>query len=381
MKKLNEKVAILFVACAFFFSSCAKEEIINGDDSLKDTSLSISKQEVTQPLQSKNGKLIFENEQHMFNELEKLAKMNLLEKVDWENKLNFRSLGSIEMLVNNAEVEKQEIFYKGLNPDLKISEYQAMGYKYEHTEIYKEYLASAVIEEEKDRDGNASFSLTMKNSGMANVLNDKGEVVIGNNLYRFSGYEGTIISMENNEVLNSFSIVSNEEKQNLFNWGQTCSCQNDGWQNTESNRRIFAQVVGYSLNSSSSTLIGSTFYAIARGQKKNFGTWSYSNSYNPVYRVSGSWTYDFSVQPNGLFNTITVSSTDNPPIIVLNDTDQASPLNNFVNGGNNYLQYLKPNGSWIIPSIYSVVNSINVHYSIDFSFSGGGSGHNIILSH
>jgi hypothetical protein len=378
MKKLNEKVAILFVLGTFIIGSCAKEEVSGVQKLNGDTSISIDKQEVNQVVESKDGLLVFQNEQHMMNQLESLAKMDMQQKVDWENNLDFLSLASIEMIVNNTEFEHKEIFYQGLNPDLQASEYKALGYRYEHTEIYKKYLDSGVIYEELDSDGNTSFNLTMRNSGVANVLNEAGEVIVGNHLYQFSGFDGTITSLEDNMVVNSFSIVSNGEKQNLFTW--SAGLTNDSWINLSSNQRISYKVIGYSLNSGSPTLIGSTFYANAKAQKKSFGSWSYS-SYYPVYRITGNWTYNFSVLPNGQFSTIVVSSTDTNPIITLNDNDNTSPYNYLIpGGGNNVLLYFKPNGSWIISNIYSVVNSIDVQHSFTFSFSGGCCGYNYTVT-
>ena len=378
MKKLNRKVAVLIWTTALFAVSCSKEEQKGGSNSTDAPSIKINTQEVTQDVQSKDGTLIFENEQHMMNELETLAKMNLEEKIKWENKYNFRSLGSIEMLINNAELEKQNAFYKNLNPDLKIADYEAMNYKYLHTDIYKKYLAMGVIEEEVDADGNHSFSLNMKNSGLANVLNDQGEVIVGGSVYHFSGFEGSIASLLTNEVTNTFSILPNTAKQNQFNWSKGYTT--DGWLNLSSNERISYKVIGYDLNTSSPTLVGSTFYVNAKAQKKSFGTWSYSNNYNPVYRITGSWTYSFSVIPNGSFSSVIINSTDNPPLIVLNDNDAASPLNFFVNGGNASLAYCKPNGSWVTPSIYEIYNSINVNHTFTFSFSGGCCGYNYTVS-
>jgi hypothetical protein len=48
------------------------------------------------------------------------------EKLDFENKLNFRSLNTIKQLINNAEIKHQEEFYQGINPNLKIAQNQTL---------------------------------------------------------------------------------------------------------------------------------------------------------------------------------------------------------------------------------------------------------------
>lgn len=302
------------------------------------------------------------------SELEKLSNLTFEEKLEFENKFHFRSLGTIEQLINNAEIKHQEEFYKGIDPNLNIKQYESMGLYYDNTPIFKEYLNKKVIEIIIEKDGSTSFELTVKYPGFVNALNENGEVLVGQNLYKFHGSLLTISKRNNNEIITSINMNNTTEKM-TSNWSQGGAWVYDG-----SNKRYNYQVYGTCITSSNSTpggIIQSSFYVQALGQEKKFGTWAGRSSYLPVYSFSGSWTANYTAQ-----QCFTCPIQTNP--ISLIDDDNQSPFSwSSTSGGgqtNNFKRYLKPNGSWTLPTPWMIITAFNVNYSMTFNFSGGSNG-------
>jgi hypothetical protein len=358
-------VFILLLATSLL--ACKKEN-------QKNLNTGIKEQPFTENVKSENGILIFENEAHLLNELEVLSELTFEEKLEFENKLNFRSLNTIKQLINNAEIKHQEEFYQGIDPNLRIEEYESMGLYYDNTAIFKENLDKEVIEIIYEKDGSSSFELTVKSPGFDCVLNENGEVIVGENVFKFHTFFLTITNRNNNQILNIINMAQASEKM-VSNWSQGGTWMYDG-----STKRYNYRVYGTCITSSNETpggTIQSSFYVQALGQYKKFGTWAARSSYLPVCSFSGNWTASYTAQ-----QCFTCPIETNP--ISLIDYDNQSPFSwSSTSGGgvtNNFLRYLKPNGSWTLPSPWLFETAFNVNYNMIFNFSGGASGFSHTLS-
>lgn len=343
--------------------SCKKDnrQNFNSEYGVKEVSF-------TKEIEVENGTLVFENEAHLLSELEKISKLTIEEKIIYENKFGFRSLGTIEQLINKAEIEHQDEFFQGIDPNLSVKEYEAMGLFYKNTDIFTKYLNKKIIKVNYEKDSSYSFELTVKSPGFIYVLNEAGEVIVGEKLFKFHDSYLTISNKATNQVIKIINFSETIEKM-TSNWSQGGAWVYDG-----TSKRYNYQVYGASITSSNETpggLIDAVFYVQAIGQEKKFGSWAGRSSYLPVYSFTGSWTANYTAQ-----QCFTCSIQTNP--FALNDSDFTSPYSwSSVSGGgqtNNFLRYLKPNGSWALPTPWLVVSAFNVNYNMTFNFSGGSSG-------
>jgi hypothetical protein len=315
-----------------------------------------------------NGSLVFADENQLYAYLESAAALSPAQRLALENRMGFRSLGTLYEEIQAAEERHLADFFKGLSPDLSVAAYADLGYVYTPTDLYRENLERGILVETIEADQSRSYKLAIDNPGFVHVLDADGDVLAGGKRYHFEGDRLLVYARKTNTLLHTVDFQAATDMTS--NW-----TQDSGWQYDGSDKRFSYKVYGTCITSSqtsSSGLIESSFYVKARGENKKFGTWAARSSYLPVYSFSGSWTanytakscYNCAVQTNPLF---------------LNDADYTSPFSwhsaNDPNGQtNNFLRYFKPNGSWALSGWY-IMSPFDVHYTMNFTFSGGSSGY------
>lgn len=344
-------------------TSACEKELMSPTEEVPEANSNTSK-----PIGLQNGSLVFESASQMYDELEILARMTPTQRIDFENKLGFRSLGTLLYMINKAEVENLESFYKGVDPNLSQSQYQEMGYRYQNSELYAKYLEKGVLLEHTEPDGSRSFELSIENPGFVNVLNEDGVVFAGNEKYEFEGSNLRIYNRRTGAMVHQVSFGAMTDMTS--NWSNAAAWEYDG-----NDKRFNYKVYGTCITSSTqsnSGLLQTSFYVQARAENLRFGTWAGRSSYMPIYSFNGSWTANYTAA-----SCAYCWGQTNPVSLI--DNDYSSPYawhsaNDPYGQTNNFLRYFKPNGSWALTGWY-IMSAFDVHYTMTFNFSGGTSGY------
>lgn len=353
----------------------------------KNLNTGIKEQPFTENVKSENGILIFENEAHLNFELDRLINLKFENRLEFENKLNFCSLATIDKMINDAENMNKESFFKNVDPNLSVQDYENKGLYYDHSNLFKDYLAKGVIERFEYKDKSVGFSLSVKNLVYHFVLNEDGKIIVGNKLLVFKNDETTIFDKNTKELIDSFSLAENVAKlNNQFNFIKRINTSdalfNDGkyWRydpNLGNNYRYYAQAVFSS--SFTTTTLSQTYYWVARAEKKSFGTWSTNNNYKPIWGISASWLYEYwAIFPGASYGTLRQGSNYPLP----NSSGNAISPYSLSNLGTNYtVRNMHPNGFYSISSSagYQFFDNVRVYNNnYTFKFSGGAGGYNYV---
>jgi hypothetical protein len=343
---------------------------------------------ITQPAFTKaitveDGSLVFENEEHLNATLEQLSLMQPQERVAFEDDLGFRSLGSIYHLVTEAETQHQDAFFKDLDPDLGVADCERLGYFYKPTSIYADYLKKGVIEEITYADRSRAFALTIDNPAYENVLNERGEVIVGDRLLVFEG------ATYQEFMRGSHALVPQSGSQKITVNGEydfTIRAHRPGYETASgsvvwlqdpargSNYRYYARVTfrsGYTTST-----ISQTFFWDAKAQQRRFGNWATRSSYNPIWGISGSWRYDYWIIYNNASYGVVRDGAQYPlPNMTPRPTSPyyLSGLNT-----NHTVRYLYPHGFFARSSTigWNFFENLRLYnYAFTISFSGGSSGY------
>lgn len=333
-------------------------------------------------LQTENGVLVFKD----YNELEKtnneLQNMPYSAALLLEKEHNFMSLRTIDKMINDAENEHQETFFKGINPNLSVKEYEAKGLFYEPSALYKTYLTKGVIKRIKEADDSKSTALNVTNAAYLSILNEQGKVIVGNEILVFNGSIATVYNRKTNELLKSFDSKAETPQQNLnnqYNFNKGTGSSGSRWIQDiykGSDYRYYGQVLFSSIYTTSS--LSQTFYWEARAEQKKFGNWNTRNDYNPIWGFSGNWSYDYwIIYPNAGFGTVRDGSQYPLP----NSGGLPTSPYNLANLNTNYtVRNMQFSAMYSInPSQigYSYFDNVRVYnYGFTFKFSGGSTGVN-----
>ncbi|VXA98190.1 hypothetical protein FLAVO9AF_10205 [Flavobacterium sp. 9AF] len=371
-KQIVKGIIISFLVLSL--PSCEKEFEDNATTTAK-------AEEPLARVQNQNGILIFSD----YDELEavnaRLASLPFDQLDIWENQNNFLSLASIDRKINEAEVQHQETFFKGLNPDLTVAEYQSLGYRYEHTAIYKNYLNKGTIVRNIETDGSISTELAVKNHGYLNVLNFEGKVIVGNELVWFAD-DGTFVYKKNSTNLLRKSSIDTHVASKLngqYNFNKGTGNSSNRWITDPakgSNYRYYGKVIFTSSFTVSS--LSQNFYWEARAEQKKFGNWNTRNNYNPIWGCAANWSYDYwIIYPGAGFGTVRDGSMYPLP----NSSGKPTSPYYVSNLNTNYtVRSLQFSSMYtIVPASigYSFFDNVRVYnYNFVFKYSGGASGYN-----
>lgn len=330
---------------------------------------------------SEEGVLVFSNYDELAATNDKLMNMSYTSALAWEREHNFVSLKTIDKKINEAEEEHQEIFFRGVDPNLSVREYEARGLFYTPSELYKTYLNKGVIKRITEADGSKSTALSVTNDAYISVLNEDGRVIVGDEVLVFDGGVTTVYSKKTNKPLRTISAKegTTQNLNNQFNFNKGTGSVSNRWITDVyrgSNYRYYGQVLFSSIFTTST--LSQTFYWKARAEQKKFGNWNTRNNYNPIWGFSGSWAYDYWViYPNAGFGVVRNGSQYPLP----NSAGLPTSPYNLSNLNTNYtvrnMQFAAMYS--ITPSQigYSFFDNVRVYnHAFTFKFSGGPSGIN-----
>jgi hypothetical protein len=296
----------------------------------------------------------------------------------WEEQLQFRSLATIDRKINEAEVAHQEIFFKGLDPNLTRNEYSAMGYNYEHTAVYNTYLNKGTIIRNIESDGSISTALSVNNHEYLNVLNEEGKVIVGDELLVFKDDATSVYDKKTKVLLHETNANTSEKLNNEFNFNKGTGSISNRWvtdPSKGSNYRYYGRVL-FSSSYTTSTL-SQTFYWEARAEQKRFGSWNTRNTYNPIWGCSANWSYDYwIIYPNAGYGTVRNGNQYPLPNSSSRPTSPYYIANLNTNYTKRYLQFSSMYS--IVPASigYSFFDNVRVYnYNFVFKYSGGSSGY------
>jgi len=323
---------VLSITGLLLFSSCGKDDTAN---ELKETEKQAS-------IQSKDGVLIFNNSDELNKTLSLLNTKNDKEIKKWEDNLKFKSQLTIYHEINQNEILNENTILSSYKNDITKQELDELGVIYTPSKMYMEYLNKGVIKEIIEDDENKRFELSLENKIMSKVVNEDGKVIINDTLLEYTGNKCHVSSLS--QKFEPYTI--NIKAKGGYNWSRYTTATspsltiNNGYAMVSSNKRFKFEIIGYSSHSTS--IMNCTYYVFATGQEKNiWGTWRTTNTYRPVYNISGNWDYKYIITyPNGPFITKT------------NDLSgiNTSPYSYYLGGSNYFLAYLNPSGQHFINS-------------------------------
>lgn len=352
----------LSIIALFFFVSCSKNNITKNETNTLINTKSFDINDV----KNIDGALSFKDWQDLYGYLHFVSVLNDEERIKLEDKFNFRSVSSLWKIINDAEVRHQVEDYKDINPDLSIEEYNEIGFKYEPTLLYKEYLNNGFIKEFIYLDGSRSFQPRIENSYYYNILNENFEVFVGDKKF-ICNNDGKLIKNDfESKAIDSYTTVLRLYGSDGGEWVTDPS---------NSNQRYRAKVV----MASSFTLstLSVALYWEARAEKKLLGNWNTRSNYNPIWGLSGNWSYQYMVWLKSTNTTSMINSGLPANTIPL----PTSPYN-ISNLNTNYtLRYLYPDGFYTRTNdSYEFYNYlIFSNYNFTVKFSGGTSGYHYNL--
>lgn len=359
----------LFLLLSVIIVSCEKESVENVAEKTQVSNLNVK---------TENGTLVFNDYQQMDLVRSKLSNLSEREIKDWEIENGFQSLATLEKRINDAEVAHQELFFKGLNPNLSVKEYESKGYFYKHTDLYNEYLKKGVIEEKVGKDGSISTELSVKDHFLLNVLNPEGKVIVGNELLLVKNND-TYVYDKNSKVLLR-STHSNQKLNNEFNFDKGTGSVGSRWITDPakgSNYRYYA-FVKFSSSFTVSSL-SQRLYWEARAEQKKFGNWNTRNDYLPIWGCSAHWSYDYWIIYPGAGFGVKRDGSQYPLPNSSNKPTSPYYISNMNTNTTGARELQFSDMYTITPSIvgYSYFDNVRVYnYSFEFKFSGGSSGYN-----
>lgn len=368
-KTFFKKISLFFLVVSF--SSCEKEMIEVETQSNNTSEGSI---------QNRNGVLIFKDYEQMESTNNHLLLLKAEDVENWEIQNQFISLATIDRKINEEEVQHQESFFKGLDPNLSINEYKSRGYNYEHSNLYKIYLnKGTIIRTIDDNDGSISTTLSVTNHAYLNILNEEGKVIIGNELIVFQGDTIYRYDKSTNKLITNNDKSTSQKLNNEFNFNKGTGSASNRWITDPakgSNYRYYGRVIFSSIYTTSS--LSQTFYWEARAEQKKFGNWNTRNDYNPIWGCSAYWSYDYWIIYPGAGYGIVRDGSQYP---LPNSLNRPTSPYNVSNLNTNYtkrpLQFSDMYTINPLKAGYSFFDNVRVYnYNFVFKYSGGSSGYN-----
>lgn len=348
---------MIFAVVAFYWllgcQGCKKKDITPGD--LIKLSDIISAPVIRNPLPMPlvGGRLVFIDEDHFSQAQEFLASMEDSARVHFEDSIGFRSITARMYLIETEEQFLQAQYYDTVPEYLSLAELDAIGYgNYVPGPAYQAAEQAGLVETVYEADSSYYFATTIKAIDMLNVLNELGEVVIGDIRYVYRDSVREAFTFPGGESLGVEPIGKNSRVSTDFNqhWhlggAPSLSYWHDNWlfdPCTFFNRRFSAKII-YSCSYGDKFLLPIFKFAV-KSQVRVFGKWcEFPERYHPLLEVSGSWKYTVFSRVNG-----TNQSFECPPH-TLNGIYQPSPFSRLNLNRSSYERYLDPYGVYRLPS-------------------------------
>ncbi len=236
---------------------------------------------------SKNGFLVFSNQQELSKTLNSLAQMTEKERKLWEGKHSFTSQMSMFHNIINAELKLDEPYENMSDEELKNAIPPA-----EHSAIYYKSLEKGIIKEYKDSDGSSMYDYSTCAPYLASVLNDEGIFMVGDTMYQYtpSAFKQWI----NCDINNKMKLVNTGESTDEISVNiqlKSTTVAYGSWEYDSGHKRRIR--IGINFNSqqyyADGTVWKYTHWVEVQSQKKSWwGKWRYN--WTDMY-VKGHWDY------------------------------------------------------------------------------------------
>jgi hypothetical protein len=271
-----------------------------------------------------DGTLVFSDWKELDHAILKLSSLSNEDRVKLENKIGFKSLKTIFFEIHQAENVNVELNYGDLDEDLSVDDLKRLGIEYKPSNLYLEYLQKGVIEEIIEDDGSLSFKLKLNNWPLSHVANSNGLIIIKDEKIDLCKVEFNVevgedfISNVSKTYENDFEIYDGGSRSR---WSSTSPRYDDPHDNY---RRVQVFFTGASYQSSTQTL-SSNYTIEVIAERRVLGFWKIRNTYKPLRRVTGWWSYEYYYR-NSSGGSVLTGSNDlplpsSPPIPMISPVD------------------------------------------------------------
>lgn len=197
--------SIFIVTLVAILASCSKQEFVN---QIKD-----EPKNDPQKLFVRNGILIFDSEESFNQTLEKVNKMGVIERRDWEEKLGFKSFERFVSEIIDDQILYEERLVKDTTQELQIL--LKTGEIEEFSPLVKEYLIKGILEIVFD--GNNEKVLKINSPMYPSLINKDGLVAIGNEILQYTKDKFKLIkSLEFDKVDQLMAIDNLVDNETFF---------------------------------------------------------------------------------------------------------------------------------------------------------------------
>ncbi len=368
---------------------------VSGNEVLTDIRDHVQVPVLREPMEWKvvDGRLVFLDENHLNQGLGILSEMSPDSLVSFENSLSFRSLKSIDYLVNAAEMRQMEQVYQGLPDSMDADYYDSLGIQYSPSALCQQYLALGVINEEIDTFGGRTIYLAIDEPFLFPILNESGEVEVGGEIVKFEP--------RGRQSMSGKAVVSGDGKMldvpSNNSWRINIHAHDGGWEVPsggrfwvydpckDQNRRVekkryrYAASVTYLCSTSKKSMYPQLVMQMEARYLKYGNTWSKHPDYKPFWGTSAAWKYRNSFRTSPSATPFTVEST--AQMLPSGSNAPKSPY--YYSGASLYefTKMLHPTGLYAIQSgsTWEFASDCQIHSaSFIFKFSGCGQGQEFI---
>ena len=385
MKRISSYF-LLLCCLVGLLASCSKELQTVADDSNLSQNPGTTEAFQAELPTSKGNILAFANEAQLTHYLAKTSMMTSQERVQLEQKLGFESIATIFERVTEAEVQHQDEFFAGLDPNLSAKAYEQMGYKYERSQLFKSYEAKGLVKDILYADGSRAFDLTIHSPYYQNAIGADKAIQIGEGLIQFEGENGDVLTLSNANGPNSasaFKITLNNEYdfvKHARRPGYETPENSVIWLEDPSKGDKYRYYAYVKFTSTFTTVsLSQTYFWSARAEQKKFGNWATRNDYNPIFGINANWSYDYWVIfPGAGFGTVRNGAQYPLP----NGTSYPTSPYNLSSLHTNYtVRYMYPHGFVSLNGTegYQFFENVRLFSnSYSFKFSGGCCGYTYV---
>lgn len=385
MKKVLLVVAVLGLGWAT--QGCKKGEPYPAIESNEQSDL--------KSVRFENGILVFKDEIHLQESLIELSQMTRENRESWEQSIGFKSLQTLFLEITDYENKLIDEYFKDVDPNLSLADYQTLGLVYEYSERYKQYEDLGVFETILESDGSVGKNYTIDDVDAQFICGLNKSVKVGDELWTYS--KKSVLKYDQNGKLIKDDDV--EKTSVLVRLGITSPY--DGWYYLTSNRRVKSfMTLSSSLNHSSNwptlSQINSLVSWTSVAEEKKWNNWAIRSGYKPIWGLTASWFWEYKIQfytdpnnftPNENNFVVRNRNTDHDYTANTWGSHQTpdSPINWTSMAENSLTRYFKPTGSRTkqYTTLFGVPNYVYVdpvritNYSFLGRFSGGSSGYNL----
>ncbi len=367
MKSKSILFVVLTLVGLLGWQGCKKEVPI-----VEDPTFEIKPPNIMSPLlfPNQSGRLAFIDENHFEQGIANLILRTPAELLAFGDSIGLLTQGNILRMVESAEDSSELSFYAGLASNLSPLEYDSIRPGYQHSLTYRTFENAGLVETILDSSGRRSIQLTMKDRLLKEVLNDQGEVMIGNRLHVYENNLHQVFDLSGN-LLEQDTIGKREGLQTNHHrhWhlaGSNLPSTTDVWILDPCLGPYFrySGIIVYG-GKNLETRLNPQFYFSIKAEACMYGRWQKETFYTPFRELEANWKYYWSYRFNG------VDYTQLAPPNYLPGVAQKSPHFLSLAGANEFKRFLNPTGTVFAPPGLTFLGNPTI-YAISFRFRFNG---------